>query len=444
MVTFGLFGRSKQPLSYSIPSGSMRKEDKTFSVLDELMGLNTVHTNGIDNNRDNDHDNSSFILDNLMKTSYSNINYKDALLNSLYSQVEFLRQELLGKDEIIKLIINKSVETPVKSNMCSSVYSNDDRNTTKLATIIDETNESIQDRYSLSVSNISRCTSDSIEYNTRLDIDEQLASVRRLKSLDYHNNAENETSFGAWEKHSSGFGSKMLRKMGYTGAGLGKFEDGIINPISVERRYGRRTMGIACSNQRAPFINRGLRNLLSDVTHTNNHVNLNKRIENKVMPWPANTTLITGSSIICGLEENRLRKYKVKVRPCPGAYVDDMHDYLKPLLKKKPTNIIIHIGSNDSFSKTADAIANEISNLKDFIQNKVPNANIFMSCPTLRLDNAKANSTLRELKEILKSTHKVIVNDNIDGSCLGRKGLHLNPKGSGRLAMNYISLLRRL
>ena len=31
----------------------------------------------------------------------------------------------------------------------------------------------------------------------------------------------------------------------------------------------------------------------------------------------------------------------------------------------------------------------------------------------------------------MKSLENVIVNDNIDGSCLGKGGLHLNPKGSG-------------
>ena len=144
------------------------------------------------------------------------------------------------------------------------------------------------------------------------------------------------------------------------------------------------------------------------------------------------------------MEENRLRKFNGKVRAFPGACVDDMHDYLLPLLKKKPTNIIIHIGSNDAANKNADQISEEITNLKEFIENILPDVHIYISCPVLRLDNAKANSTLRELSKILKSLHKVIVNDNIDGSCLGRKGLHLNPKGSGRLAMNYISLMRRL
>ena len=122
-----------------------------------------------------------------------------------------------------------------------------------------------------------------------------------------------------------------------------------------------------------------------------------------------------------------------------------MFDYLKPLLKKKPSNIILHIGTNDALEKTADEIANELTNLKAFIKNELPTINVFFSCPVMRLDNSKANLVLRQLSVWLKSsTNNVIINDNIDGTCIGKKGLHLNAKGSGRLAMNFISLMQRL
>ena len=112
---------------------------------------------------------------------------------------------------------------------------------------------------------------------------------------------------------------------------------------------------------------------------------------------------------------------------------------------KKPTYIILQIGSNDSPLKSCEEIASEISELKSFINNTLPETRIFISCPLIRIDNMKANCTLRKLDAYLKGSNmEIIANDNIDGSCLGKKGLHLNPKGSGRLALNYISLMRRL
>ena len=227
-----------------------------------------------------------------------------------------------------------------------------------------------------------------------------------------------DKNFAAWEKHSLGFGTKMLHKMGYQGGGLGKHENGIINPIMANKEQFR-------SVPRKKTVTE-------------------KRINNVVHPWQANTTLITGSSILCGLNEKRLQKYKIKVRAFPGATVDDMHDYLKPLLKKNPSNIIIHIGSNDSVHKTADEILNEIENLISFIKEILPDVKIYHSCPIIRTDNAQANAVLNKLNQLLKDKPNSILNENIDKSCLGRKGLHLNPKGSGRLAINYISLMQRL
>ena len=68
-----------------------------------------------------------------------------------------------------------------------------------------------------------------------------------------------------------------------------------------------------------------------------------------------------------------------------------------------------------------------------------------MSCPIIRNDNKNAHFILRSLDKYLKSSIKeIVVNDNVDASCLGKSGLHLNAKGSGRLAINYTALMRRL
>ena len=235
---------------------------------------------------------------------------------------------------------------------------------------------------------------------------------------------DNVINVAPWEQYSNGFASKMLRKMGYSGRGLGKNETGIIEPLSIKNTHGRWMIegDIPTKIQHSP-----------------------QRVENYVHPWPINTTLIIGDSILHGVEEGKLKKYKAKVRVNPGSSVDDMYDYIAPLLKKKPTNIILHLGSNDSPHKSADDIYHEISNLKQYLEDALPGVNVIISCPSIRCDNINANHTLRKLEEKFKSSSfKIISNDNIDRTCLGRKGLHLNCKGTGRLAMNYISFLRRL
>ena len=65
----------------------------------------------------------------------------------------------------------------------------------------------------------------------------------------------------------------------------------------------------------------------------------------KFQKWSRNTTLIVGDSMLSGIDEKRISKRdrKVKVKNFPGATIDDMYDYIKPLLKKCPGNIILHV-----------------------------------------------------------------------------------------------------
>ena len=154
---------------------------------------------------------------------------------------------------------------------------------------------------------------------------------------------------------------------------------------------------------------------------------------------------IAGDSILNGIEENCLKKnLSVKVRSFPGSNIDDMYDYLKPLLKKKPSYIIIHVRSNDAPFKTSSQILDEMKNLIAHIESVLPSAIVYLSCPILRFDDAKAKLTLHHLIMKMQYLPNMILHDNVDKSCLGKKGAHLNPKGSGRLAINFLSLMRRL
>ena len=211
-----------------------------------------------------------------------------------------------------------------------------------------------------------------------------------------------------------------MMKNNYAGGGLGKNGNGIVEPVHAVKKT---------------MLGDGDTGNLNNTKRDSN--------ENTSHPWPKGTTLIAGSSILSGIREGRLKN--CKVRAFSGACISDMYDYLTPLLKKKPTNIILQVGTNDAPFKSSDQIVQDLMALKSNIISLLPGVKVYFSCPTLRFDNGLANSVCREVSEKLRvSTEDVIVNDNIDRGCLGHKGLHLNEKGSGRLAINFISLMRRL
>ena len=45
---------------------------------------------------------------------------------------------------------------------------------------------------------------------------------------------------------------------------------------------------------------------------------------------------------LCGKGRN------VKVRHFPGSTVDDMNHHIVPILRKKPSQLIVHVGTNDT------------------------------------------------------------------------------------------------
>ena len=88
--------------------------------------------------------------------------------------------------------------------------------------------------------------------------------------------------------------------------------------------------------------------------------------------WKKGTTLVIGDSMLAGLREAKLsRNKKIKVRFFPGAKTEDLQYHLIPYLKK-PGNIIIHIGTNDSPYKFEDLIYKEFLNVKQIIHKHHP------------------------------------------------------------------------
>lgn len=186
---------------------------------------------------------------------------------------------------------------------------------------------------------------------------------------------------------------------------------------------------------------------LHQESKSNDMVNNDIKSANDPSIWPPNTTLILGDSIISGIIEKRLcRNDKlVKVRSFPGAKVEDLFHYIVPLLKKRPDNIIIHCGTNNTGSHEPQEIVDELLKLKMFILQSLPDSTVIFSYPTVRNDNPFKNNTLQLVRSYLNQLKvESIHHDNITPDCLGKSKLHLSAQGTARLAMNFKSFIRHL
>ena len=161
--------------------------------------------------------------------------------------------------------------------------------------------------------------------------------------------------------------------------------------------------------------------------------------------WPARTTLIVSDSMLGGIKEFRLGPER-KVRSFPGATIDDMSQYIVPLLRKRPTCVVAHVGTNDASFSTAKQIADDLTKLQEQIHATLPECKVILSSPINRLDDPQKAVTIRNVNVILKNMSQIhlLNNDNISIKHLGKRKLHLNLSGSSMLARNILDKLRSL
>ena len=147
--------------------------------------------------------------------------------------------------------------------------------------------------------------------------------------------------------------------------------------------------------------------------------------------------------MIGGIDEGRLRNAKVRVNP--GSTVEDMFFHITPYLRKMPTNIICHIGTNNATDDTSEVVLEKLVRLKEYILAKVPNCKIYFSSPIVRSDDKDAARVVQGVinKMFLLET-ELVNNSNIGVYELAKKGLHLNGRGTRKLAVNFIEILKAL
>ena len=93
--------------------------------------------------------------------------------------------------------------------------------------------------------------------------------------------------------------------------------------------------------------------------------------------YPRNTIVIDGDSI--------------------DVNVEDMRHNLIPLIRKKPSHLIIHAGTNDAKKFTSREILDQLLNFKKFVSEQVPDCKVIISTPTVRSDDGKAGLKVSQL-----------------------------------------------
>ena len=137
------------------------------------------------------------------------------------------------------------------------------------------------------------------------------------------------------------------------------------------------------------------------------------------------------------------KKKNVKVRSFPGATISDMADFVKPIIRKKPGSVILHVGTSDLKSNSEAQIADDIIDLANNIMSQQIN------CVISLLTYSKGNiwNSGRTVNKIVKRKSdelgiRIIENDNLNSSHLNNSGLHLNKRGTISLAKTLIDSIR--
>lgn len=438
MVVFGLFGKQK----------FVKEKD----ILDELMGIDSIYiANSLDDTRKSSNHDLNSLEQELQdeckrKQCHSDDTYKmdvyknliitlQEQITSLTADVEFLRQDSLNKSNTINDLtsISNIILRKYNKDNNKAEFSNNTSNYNNNVSLYNQQvsyNDQVTPNnkgYGTDESEASSC--DILNSSEMLDVIMSTPNVNETADVKQNvgNENINETKEEAdeeedenddsnitqnqykWEKFSNGFAGKQMNKMGFKGNGLGRREDGITEPIMAQGKQ---------------VFNQDLENMMQ----------CNKQI------------YILSDSMLNQIDDKRLsKKCDVKVKCHGGCTIKCIYKHLPEIAISKPNYIIVHVSTNDSTTKTSDEILREINKLVDDINKILPNCEVIVSTPIGRLDNSTANTIIHNLNTKLKrSKHRLLDNSNIKPPHIGRKGLHLNEHGTKKMAMNIISLIKRL
>ena len=111
-----------------------------------------------------------------------------------------------------------------------------------------------------------------------------------------------------------------------------------------------------------------------------------------------------------------------------------MEHFIKLLINKQPRQIILHIGTNDLLRSSPLEITAAIKKLTEIIMTHG------IQCVVSEI-TCRDDDLWKMMRNDLPSNVKIIDNTSISERHLNSRGLHLNQRGSGELALNYITYI---
>ena len=165
-----------------------------------------------------------------------------------------------------------------------------------------------------------------------------------------------------------------------------------------------------------------------DVKLSSNHHNNPNQNSKKVM--------VIGDSIVKYLRSDELSSTdkSISVMKHPGCSSEDMLDYVKPIARKKPDTLIIHVGTNDLTKgvNTMKKVRKCVEVIREI--DNTENIQIGFFSIIQRTDKDFGNEikeTNIKLKNYWSGKGIIFVdNDNINESCLNNSKLRLKKKGT--------------
>ena len=159
---------------------------------------------------------------------------------------------------------------------------------------------------------------------------------------------------------------------------------------------------------------------------------------------------IIGDSMTKHINGSKLsREENVRSHSFSGAKIEDISDFIKPILRRKPKSVVIHVGTNNLRTDNPKNIKQKLGQLVEDIKKADHALSISFSSLIKRKDDNDLDTKVTQVNELLENFCRsnnlgFISNNNIGYNCLNRGGLHLNRKGVFTLASNLRNHLRRM